>query len=152
VLTVEIEVVPDVRGRALERIGSDSPRDRRVGVEVRAASVREHARWRRGEATAAEALPAASPRRADLQPALSVLGRRSTREAMDLTGGDPRGAHRRGAHLVQADRSDADLTGASLSDAVLTRAALRSATGATRAHLAEAAEGGRGAQLPAGWR
>lgn len=126
---------------ALERIASDSPRDRRVVVEVLVTYVRENALWRGEQAAPAEAPP--PPRlRADIQTALSALRRQSTKEALDLSGADLSGADLTGVNLTGTNLIGADLRGADLSGAV----------GLTREQLASAMNGGRDARLPEGLR
>lgn len=130
---------------ALERVARDSARDHPTVVEVLAAFVREHSR---------EPLPADdeprpyTPRRlirADVQAAVTVIGRRDTRhdrQPVNLTRAILTGADLARAGLAAAILIGADLTGAELINANLAGANLLSAilTGANLpgANLAKA--------------
>jgi hypothetical protein len=124
---------------ALEHIMIESERDHEAVVQVLAAFVREHATidtlrpslWidpppkaRDGQASG-ESVPAT-----DIQTALTVLGRRPTRnenQRLDLRRSDLRGVHLIGAQLNGANLSGAQLQGADLSWARLKDADLREA-------------------------
>ena len=140
---------------ALERVARDSARDHPTVMEVLTAFVREHSReqWPLPEHDTDPAPP--PERRADVQAALTVIGRRhASRDTRpidlaraDLTGADLTGAllfraDLTGAHLTGADLTGADLASALLADADLTGAHLTGAdlSGAdlTGAHLAHA--------------
>ncbi len=134
---------------ALERIARDSPRDHWTIVEILTAYVRQNAPFRLhsrppGETQSAEA-DAESPAeqegpepRADIQGALTVLGRRIAPKdwpepaPVDLGRTDLRGAGLRDAHLERANLLGSCLDGADLSRARLAGANL------TGAYLREA--------------
>lgn len=133
---------------ALERIARDSARDHSTVLEVLTAFVRASPPL--GTAFAPEPLPERRGRprlRADIQAALSVVGRRNTAydragqhidlAEANLLGADLAGADLRGADFAQADLAEADLKGADLSHANLWRANLTRAD-LTRANLAHA--------------
>lgn len=126
---------------ALERIARDSPRDHPTVMEVLTAFIREPAHL--GATPTTRAGLQGRPRlRADLQAAITVIGRRATDHdspgrridlaEANLVGADLAGADLRGADLAQADLTDAQLTGTQLARANLWRADL------TRADLARA--------------
>ncbi|WP_345469283.1 pentapeptide repeat-containing protein [Actinoallomurus oryzae] len=119
---------------ALERLMTDSSRDRRTIIDVLAAYVRTHAQ---------DHPPAGSPSlrlAVDVQAALTVIGRNrfpGLTETVDLTSVDlhaknldrmslPR-VNLHDANLTRAHLIGADLTGASLTDADLTDALLNDA-------------------------
>jgi uncharacterized protein YjbI with pentapeptide repeats len=104
---------------ALERIAGDSVRDHPTVMEVLTAFIRERAY----ESDSADVT-------ADIQAALSVLGRRNA-------GSDIRVINLKNAHLIGAELTRADLTGANLTGANLTRANLTRAF-LTRADLTRA--------------
>jgi uncharacterized protein YjbI with pentapeptide repeats len=122
---------------ALERIANDSPQDRATVVEVLTAFVRDHAPWpprRRdqpGEDIPIKDLPPLRGWAADVQAALTVLGRRKPSigpaQQLDLTAIDLRGADLRGAKLQRADFFQARLQGATLLEAQLQEATFRAA-------------------------
>jgi uncharacterized protein YjbI with pentapeptide repeats len=91
---------------ALERIAGDSVRDHPTVMEVLSAFIREHVH------------EGSSPNvTADIQAALSVLGRRHPdfdRRDINLKNAHLIGAVLNGAHLTHADLTRADLTGAEL--------------------------------------
>src|SRR5664280_2440027 len=103
---------------ALERLMRDSSTDQPTIVEVLAAYIRQHAPPASlDEAKTADSPTLPSSPDADVQAALTVLGRRAAVAAenhIDLTG----------AHLAGAQLGWADLTGANLHRANLTRARL----------------------------
>src|SRR5664280_806782 len=111
---------------ALERLMRDSPTDQPTIVEVLAAYIRQHA----PPASLDEAKTANSPTLpsspdADVQAALTVLGRRTAVAAenpINLTGMHLAGAQLGGANLTGAILDRADLTRALLDRADLTRA------------------------------
>jgi hypothetical protein len=104
---------------ALERIAKDSDVDRRTITEVLCAFVRQHARTRSLDGEVVEA----KPLRADVQAALTVLGRLDRpRAKIDLSGTDLHGAE-----LPQTSFDGAEFTGADLRQAYLREAKLRSA-------------------------
>jgi len=110
---------------ALERIMRDSPKDHETIVEVLAAFIRERSGV--AELTQPEEIPDQREPRptADVQAALTVLGRRPDRvetNALDLAGADLRGAKLRHARL-----QGADLRGSQLQRADLLRAQLQKA-------------------------
>jgi len=128
---------------ALERIANDSRSDRGAIIEILTAYVRGHA------ASAGPGDDPAGPplrvRAADLQAAMTVLGRRAASAddppVMQLGGIDLRGASLGGADLRMADLSATDLSGSSLRAADLRAANLERARLA-RADLREANLGG----------
>ena len=86
---------------ALERVARDSARDYPTAIEVLAAFIREHSheRWPKGEPDS-DAPPRRIRPRPDVQAAVTVIGRRITRndsERIDLTGAviSRRDSHRR---------------------------------------------------------
>src|SRR5450756_713730 len=127
---------------ALERIAVDSARDHPTVVEVLSAFVREHSNpARRGRSRAPAPSDHPQPT-ADVQAALTVLGRLPPREGVaraqlaaanltganltgaNLSGANLSGANLSGADLYRANLDGADLSGASLSRADLSRARL----------------------------
>jgi uncharacterized protein YjbI with pentapeptide repeats len=127
---------------ALERIATDSPQDRATIAEVLTAFIRGHAPRRatpsghNGNDVVVEDVPSLRMRAADVQAALTVLGRRSqpigSAQRLDLRTSDLRGA----------DLSDAQFQGVYLSGALLDLAFLRNAdlkeAGLFQAELKEA--------------
>jgi uncharacterized protein YjbI with pentapeptide repeats len=121
---------------ALERIAKDSMRDRAVVLEVLTTYVRENAPWR-DDPPITSVAPVSNPfvnwrPRADIQAVLSVLGRRATREPLDLGRTDLRGAdlhdaQLEGARFFNAHLEGADFTGAQLAGADFGRAHLERA-------------------------
>src|SRR5450756_1262515 len=120
---------------ALERIAVDSARDHPTVVEVLSAFVREHSNpARRGRSRAPAPSDHPQPT-ADVQAALTVLGRLPPREgvaraqlaAANLCRIDLNGANLCRALLREADLSGAALDGADLSDAHLHEANLSGA-------------------------
>lgn len=116
----------------MERIAKDSPEDYWTIVEVLTAYVRQHAPWppaAEGGPVEAAAVPengtAHQRPRADVQAALTVLGRRvlpgQAEELYDL---DLRRTDLRGADLAYASFDNADLSWSRLDGADLTRAQL----------------------------
>jgi hypothetical protein len=128
---------------ALERIAIDSKRDRQTAYEVLCAYVRQHApvqpsdaqltpderpggagglAAKRELAWEADQRPPLRVRAADVQAAMSVLGRRlgvPGHEPLDLSRVALQRAHLRKAHLTGADLHYSDLSGANLSGADL---------------------------------
>jgi hypothetical protein len=134
---------------ALERIAIDSKRDRQTAYEVMCAYIRKHASFQPpDEPSVPEAPPASGDRpgstdglaakrrlawqagqgpplrvrAADVQAAISVLGRRlgvPGHDTLDLSRVDLRGARLREARLPSADLHYSDLSGADLSGADL---------------------------------
>jgi len=141
---------------ALERIARDSARDHSTVMEVLTAFVREPPPLAGASAGPGAGAPAPVPPpsrpgrprlRADVQAAISVIGRRNVTydhpgrridlAEAHLAGADLAGADLHGADLAQADLTDAELTGADLSHANLWRANLTRAD-LVGAHLEEA--------------
>jgi Pentapeptide repeats (8 copies) len=121
---------------ALERIARDSARDHPTVMEVLSAFIREHSReqWPPREPDADMPGPATRP---DVQAAVTVVGRRTSRDHPDADRIDVQGANLTGANLTRADLTGAILTRArfakaNLSSAMLARADL------TDAYLTEA--------------
>src|SRR5664280_2693513 len=114
---------------ALERIAVDSARDHPTVVEVLSAFVREHSNpARRGRSRAPAPSDHPQPT-ADVQAALTVLGRLPPRAGVaraQLAAANLTGANLSGANLSGADLSGASLSGADLSRARLSRANLSS--------------------------
>jgi uncharacterized protein YjbI with pentapeptide repeats len=124
---------------ALERIAKGSNEDHGPIMDVLTAFLREHARWQPDEARRELASPvsrsepcAVSPQqpRADVQAAVTVLGRRNrdfdeSSGSLDLSGVDLRRANLRGAHFEGASLRDSHLEDADLGGAYLTGATLR---------------------------
>jgi hypothetical protein len=133
---------------ALERIANDSPQDRASVAEVLTAFVRGHAPWPTPSAERLNGLfrrlqrlvrrpvpdtewpievPALEARAADVQAAMTVLGRRQPSADLhhlnlmrvDLRNAQLAGADLRGAELFAANLLGAELTGANLQDADL---------------------------------
>jgi uncharacterized protein YjbI with pentapeptide repeats len=103
---------------ALEGLALDSPRNHPTVMEVLTAYIREHAKGRAED----DRLP-----RADVQAALSVVGRRKADNdirPIDLNNSDLRGADLTGANLTDANLAKVNLTHATLSMVNLTRANL----------------------------
>lgn len=114
---------------ALERLGKDSARDQPAVIEVLSAFIRSttptpSADWPVTKATCPD-----RPVATDVQAALTVLGRRDTRNDKDvypdLSGACLRQASLRGAYLAGANLSKADFGGSDLTGAWLTAANLR---------------------------
>jgi len=126
---------------ALERLMRDSSTDQPTIVEVLAAYTREHAPPASlDEAKTADSPTLPSSPHADVQAALTVLGRRTAVAAenpIDLIGTHLTGAQLDGANLTRARFSGANLTGAGLNEANLTGAGLSEAN-LTGAYLNEA--------------
>ncbi|AVZ77081.1 pentapeptide repeat-containing protein [Streptomyces lunaelactis] len=124
---------------ALERIMTDSARDHYTIVEVLAAFVREHAQPPTGADEADPRVPA------DVQAALTVLGRRPRRPELELRPinligtwlrkADLRGADLEGSVLCRANLHGADLIRTRLQGAHLDGADLRDVKGLTRGQL-----------------
>jgi hypothetical protein len=135
---------------ALDRIGAESPRDRKAIVDLLAAYVRTHSPWpphadsRFPAGHRLAELPPLRSRAADAQAALTVLGRWGPAPAQgglwptadlaeaDLRLGNLEGAHLwrvrlRGANLAGANLHGADLRGVDLEEAVFDEADLRAA-------------------------
>ena len=133
---------------ALERVARDSARDHPTVMEVLTAFIREHSRGPELLPKTDGAVPA-PPLEADVQAALTVIGRRDAQrdvQRIDLKGAGLTRANLGAANLRIADLFRADLSGADLFRADLTGADL---TGAhlTGAHLLLACL--RGANLSA---
>ena len=134
---------------ALERVARDSPKDYPRVMEYLTAFIREHSRKERPQpATDEPRTDAPKPgtdasdraTRPDVQAAITVIGRRDTRQygqpidltRLDLTRLDLTNANLAHANLTDADLADANLTranlrGADLGTADLTRANLTGA-------------------------
>ena len=118
---------------ALERVMRDSPPDQSTIVEVLTAFVRVHSAGRvtppTPKSVGAERLMPAAP--ADIQAALTVIGRRDPRHdgkrRIDLSYANLYGADLSDANLAGAELEGADLTGATMYRADLTRAHLLAA-------------------------
>jgi Pentapeptide repeats (8 copies) len=174
---------------ALERIARDSARDHPVVMEVLTAFIREHSHepWPPPRAPGTTRITRQArfradgrlrPIRADIQAAVSVVGRRDTERdvrpvnlhganlagatilspdflAADLAGADLRSARLTWAILIGADLRDADLRDADLREADLGGARLDGA-GLAGADLADADLGAArwptGAPVPPGWK
>ena len=115
---------------SLERIAKDSPKDHWTIMEVLTAYVRQNS-----------PLPpkgkVASPIPIDIQSALTVIGRRNSKQeslekSLDLSSSNLSGANLIGADLARADLIGANLIGANLSRAYLSEANL------SRAYLSKA--------------
>jgi Pentapeptide repeats (8 copies) len=105
---------------ALERISRDSVRDHGTVMEVLSTFIREHSH--EGVSTGDRKYP-----RADVQAALTVIGRREfggAPQAINLTGADLAGANLTNVNFTRANLSGADLSGAALTLANLTHAQL----------------------------
>jgi uncharacterized protein YjbI with pentapeptide repeats len=128
---------------ALERIARTSRDDHGPVMDVLAAFVREQARWQPGngaiptrddvqlEPERDQVATGVRPR-ADVQAAVTVLGRRNqgydeSGHVLDLSGVDLRGADLRGAHLERVALRSAHLEDADLGGAYLTGGSLRAA-------------------------
>ncbi len=120
---------------ALERVARDSPRDHPTVMEVLTAFIREHSREQEPPPQIGDAA-SAPPIRADVQAALTVIGRRDAQrdvQDIELIGANLRGANLRRANLRRAILGPANLTaalaigGADLTGADLTAANLRGA-------------------------
>jgi hypothetical protein len=121
---------------ALEHIMIESERDHETVVQVLAAFVREHAAigttrpslWIDPPRRQADGQASRKPQpMADIQAALTVPGRRPTRnenQPLDLRRSDLRGADLSGAHLENAYLSEAHLENANLIGAHLEHAHL----------------------------
>ncbi|MGI8334424.1 pentapeptide repeat-containing protein [Actinomadura scrupuli] len=121
---------------ALERIARDSARDHPTVLEVLAAFIREHTRDSDAHAAAAgedlaDGTDAVGRLRADLEAAVTVLGRRNAHQdhgvSAHLRGSNLAGAHLSEANLAGAHLAGADLRGADLSHADLAGVHLDSA-------------------------
>jgi Pentapeptide repeats (8 copies) len=123
---------------ALERIARDSDPDRGAIVEVLTTFVRHHSTWS-GGSTPLWDVPRLGDRSADVQAAMTVLGRnKGLTQPMQLMRVDlrklrlsgpafPGGANLRGAYLYDSHLEGAILDGANLQGAVLDRASLQEA-------------------------
>lgn len=126
----------------LERIMRDSRDDQPTVVDVLAVFVRLHAvppTPKPSTSRSPKPDPSEPPRAeppADIQAAITVLGRRDVTADRKGSHIDLRGAHLAGAWLADADLADADLTDSNLTGAVLDRADL------SRTHLRGAFLGG----------
>jgi hypothetical protein len=126
---------------ALERVMIDSPRDHYTVIEVLSAFVREHATFPAEQSGPNETT-------ADVQAALTVLGRRPERPQREprpvnlirtwLPRADLRDARLRGVVLCGANLRGADLIRTQLQDAHLDGVDLRDTKGLTAAQLANA--------------
>ena len=122
---------------ALERIAADSARDHPTVMDVLTAFIREHSPSQPattpslGSGDTSETQRPARPRPfADIQAALTVIGRRTVfpdARKLDLSGASLPGADLAGADLAGADLAGADLARANLTRANLTRANLTDA-------------------------
>jgi uncharacterized protein YjbI with pentapeptide repeats len=126
---------------ALERIARDSPRDHPTVMEVLAACIREHSRkqWPKPSKKPGTELPERATR-ADVQAALTVIGRRDRthdQQPINLTGANLTRSDLHRADLADVDLTGVNLTGANLTDANLTSARLASAN-LTSANLTSA--------------
>jgi hypothetical protein len=139
---------------ALERIARDSPRDHSSVIEVLAACIREHSReqWPLPSSDEPGAELPDRTTRADVQAALTVIGRREITHDSDRI--DLANVNLSGANLSDAELAGANLIGANLTGAFAARANLASATlvnaNLTKADLTGANLGGAnlpGAQL-----
>ena len=101
---------------ALERIARDSPRDHPTVMEVLAAYIREHSDEPLHRSTSGAGTPERFTR-ADIQAAITVIGRRDTSH-------DPGQINLRRVHLPTADLREAKLSGADLAGSDLTSANL----------------------------
>jgi Pentapeptide repeats (8 copies) len=115
---------------ALERIAKDSAQDRGTLAEVLAAFIRGHAPWpprpdQPGKDTPIKEIPYLRYRAADVQAALTVLGRQPSMTSAqppnlsdtdlrraDLSNAELQGANLRTAQLQRVDLFDAQLHGA----------------------------------------
>jgi hypothetical protein len=126
---------------ALERVMIDSPRDHYTVVEVLSAFIREHARIPENQSTSNEVA-------ADVQAALTVLGRRPERPQSEprpvnlirtwLPRADLRDARLRGVVLCGANLQGADLIRTQLQGAHLDGADLRDTRGLTTTQVSNA--------------
>jgi hypothetical protein len=109
---------------ALERIAVDSPRDHRTVVEVLSAYVRTGSRrlWEEDDRPVVPSAPQEAELAADIQAAVTVLGRLPDRE--EIRRADLRGAFLPGVQLSQANLAGARLSYATLTGADLSRADL----------------------------
>jgi hypothetical protein len=118
---------------ALERIARDSPRDHWTIMEVLTAYVRENAVLeKKGAGPQAMFEPVTTRVRADVQAAITVIGRRSVgqdppRSVLDLSETFLKGADLNGAHLEKAIFYKSVLDGADLTNAFLNDADLNGA-------------------------
>jgi len=140
---------------ALERIARDSPRDHPAVMEVLAACIREHSReqWPLPSSDDPDAELPHRTTRADVQAALTVIGRRDmTHDSGRI---DLANVNLSGANLSDAELAGANLIGANLTGVFAARANLADATlinaNLTKADLTGANLGGANlpsAQLP----
>ena len=121
--------------RALDRILSDSPRDRDRVLETITGFLRHHTRPTEPKtADAGNAKPEPVDARDDLSAAVAVLrtrrttARKVTEQPLDLRRVRLIDANLRGAHLASADLTGADLSGATLVGADLSDSRLGGAT------------------------
>src|SRR5664280_2335480 len=129
---------------ALERLMRDSSTDQPTIVEVLAAYIRQHAPPASlDEAKTADSPTLPSSPDADVQAALTVLGRRTAVAAENPI--DLLGMHLAGARIGGADLTGADLDGANLTGAHVTRGALteEQLAGASNVELIEWVEKGQ---------
>jgi hypothetical protein len=109
---------------ALERVARDSARDHPVVMEVLATFIREHSRAR--EIPAGDEATSVQHIQADIQAALTVIGRREPQDTgrINLARSNLAGANLTRARLPDADLHGANLTGAYLGGANLSGADL----------------------------
>lgn len=113
---------------ALERIARDSTQDHPTVIDVLAAFVRQHSleQWHApGQAVSSSAMRRVT--RPDVQAAITVIGRRESREEptpIDLSGVNLARANLARANLIGADLTNADLFRANLGRANLAGGAL----------------------------
>jgi len=123
---------------ALERIARDSPRDHPTVMEVLAAFIRDHSRepWPPPAADQPGTDPPQRKTRADVQAAITVIGRRDDSQqapfrinlaGVDLTRADLARLNLRRSVLTGADLAGAHLSHTNLSHTFLDHANLRSA-------------------------
>src|SRR5258708_3140995 len=120
---------------ALERLANDSPKDHAAVIEVLTTYVRENAHP--VDAVVAVPSPISAPpssavasvnavaglrARTDIQAVLTVLGRRPTRESLDLRGADLREVEFKSGEFTLADLSGAYLEGAHMCGASMEQA------------------------------
>jgi uncharacterized protein YjbI with pentapeptide repeats len=123
---------------ALERVARDSARDHPTVIEVLSTFLREHSTESPPHLEGQS--PPAGRTRADVQAALTVIGRRSVQhdvQQVDLSGADLTGADLTAANLSRVKLSQANLTLANLTETNLDHAILYEAN-FTGARLLEA--------------
>ncbi|SDK64635.1 Pentapeptide repeat-containing protein [Lentzea albidocapillata subsp. violacea] len=106
---------------ALERLGRDSPRDQPTVLEVLSAFVRTTAPTTQDGSGPDRGRCPSTSTTADVQAAVTVMGRRDPRDDRDLRI-DLSGVCLVGVNLTEANLEEADLRGSVLSRAVLIRA------------------------------